>query len=94
MLIDEVKQLYKTDPPIPQSVEIIYQTIIDNIKESASYGANSYEIEFDKILTKDSISSRIYKWARQYIINCLEKDGFHVFYPMWNGVIVSGWVEE
>lgn len=94
MLIDEVKQLYKTDPPIPQSVEIIYQTIIDNIKESASYGANSYEIEFDKILTKDSISSRIYKWARQYIINCLEKDGFHVFYPMWNGVIVSGWAEE
>lgn len=94
MLIDEIKQLYKTDPPIPQSVEIIYQTIIDNIKESASYGANSYEIEFDKILTKDSISSRIYKWARQYIINCLEKDGFHVFYPMWNGVIVSGWAEE
>lgn len=94
MLIDEIKQLYKTDPPIPQSVEIIYQTIIDNIKESASYGANSYEIEFDKILTKDSISSRIYKWARQYIINCLEKDGFHIFYPMWNGVIVSGWAEE
>lgn len=94
MLIDEVKQLYKTDPPIPQNVVIIYQTIIDNIKESASYGANSYEIEFDKILTKDSISSRIYKWARQYIINCLEKDGFHVFYPMWNGVIVSGWAEE
>lgn len=93
MLIDEVRQLYKADPPIPQSVKIIYQTIICNIKESASYGATSYEIEFDKILTKDSIPSCIYKWARQYIIDCLEKDGFHISRPIWNGLIVSGWTE-
>lgn len=94
MLIDEIKQLYKTDPPIPQNIEAIYQTIIHNIKESASYGANSYEIEFDKIFIKDSVPSWIYKWARQHIIDCLEKDGFHIFHPMWNGIVVSGWAEE
>ena len=93
MSLDEIRQLYKSDPPVPGWADAIYQHILQEIKEAALYGAQSYEIDFDHILAKSVLPSWMYNWAKQYIVNRLEKDNFNIYHPMWNGIIVSGWAE-
>ena len=93
MLLDEIRQLYKSDPPVPGWADTIYQNIIKDIKEAALYGAKSYEVDFDHVLSKSMLSVWAYTWAKQYIVNRLETDDFKIYRPMWNGIIVSGWAE-
>lgn len=90
--IDEVIDVYNKDFVPPEWLLDTLDVAKNKVLDCAKFKKTFCTINFYEIF-KDCDTDISYT-ARKYISDFFKKEGFHVFHPMFDGIIVSGWEDK
>lgn len=90
--IDEVIDVYNKEFEAPKWLLEALEVAKNKVLRCAKFKKTSCTINFDEIFT--DCDTDVYYIAKKYISDFFVKEGFNVFVPMFDGIIVSGWEDK
>ena len=90
--IDEVIDVYSKEFEAPKWLLDALEVAKNKVLRCAKFKKTFCVINFDEIFT--DCDTDVCYIAKKYISDFFVKEGFNVFAPMFDGIVVSGWEDK